>query len=44
MFHDGEFGISYGYAAAFLSVGCAFLSALILRRARHYNIEALEEI
>ncbi|MBR1865287.1 MAG: hypothetical protein IJ801_02145 [Lachnospiraceae bacterium] len=44
MFHSGEFGVTYGYVAAFLVGSCVLLSVLILYRSRYYNIEALEEI
>ncbi|MDD6071474.1 MAG: hypothetical protein PUC12_11800 [Clostridiales bacterium] len=44
VFTGKENGVSYGYVAAFVIIGCLVLSGLILRKSKHYTIEALEEI
>ena len=44
MFNGKEDGVSYGYAAAFVTIGCLLLSVLILKKAKNYTIEALEEL
>lgn len=44
VFTDKGSGISYGYAAAFITAGCLLLSGLILIRSNRYTIEVLEEL